>query len=174
MYEFLAIAIFLIILISVISKSKPSEKVDKNKKEYEFYLRKALFTPAEKSFYDVLNLSIDKKYTIFGKVRIADVLNPVKGSGRGALSTITSKHFDFVICDSETLMMLCAIELDDKSHNTEKTKIRDELVNNACSSASFPLIRIPAKKSYAINEINSLLTLYLESTDHEEILIATH
>lgn len=97
-----------------------------------YMIKRTLFSPAERSFFGILKQSLSEHYEIFGKVRIADVLSTKKGldgtSWRISLSKITSKHFDYVLCDKKTLQILAVIELDDKSHNQLKTMERDNFV----------------------------------------------
>tara|TARA_R110002051_G_scaffold325718_2_gene430451 strand:- start:2226 stop:2582 length:357 start_codon:yes stop_codon:yes gene_type:complete len=66
---------------------------------------------------------------------------------------IAAKHFDFVLCDVKTLEVIAAIELDDKSHNTKRAKLSDELKNKAASEANLQLLRFPAKKQYSIETL---------------------
>ena len=79
-----------------------------------------LFTPAERSFLGVLDLAVGKDFRLFGKVRVGDLLAPQTGLNRAnhqvALNKINRKHLDFVLCDPGDLTVLCAIELNDKSH----------------------------------------------------------
>ncbi|SFB90217.1 DUF2726 domain-containing protein [Pseudoalteromonas denitrificans] len=125
----------------------------------------ALFTPAERSFLGVLNHAIDEKTVVFGKVRVADVITPERGATRRkwqiAFNKISAKHFDFILCNKDDLSVLCAIELDDRSHNSKKQKSRDAFLEGACKSASFPLIRVPAKVSYSVVDIREKITSYM-------------
>lgn len=112
-----------------------------------------------------LYIAVDGKASIYGKVRIADVLEPVKGLSRSncriSLNKIAMKHFDFVICNNEDLSIICAIELDDKSHNKKHRVERDVFVNNACESAGFPLIRFKTSSSYRTIELQNKLSSIL-------------
>jgi len=105
---------------------------------------------------------------VFGKVRVADVLKPSKGGARKqwqiAFNKINNKHFDFVLCDKNDLSVLCAIELNDKSHNTKKRKDRDAFLTAACESAMLPLIQIPAQAAYNIDEIRQTLISHLSAS----------
>lgn len=126
--------------------------------EHKYSLRPALLTPAERSFYGVLKSALDDSATIFSKVRVADVLTPSRGlkrnSRQGAFNKISSKHFDFVLCRNNDLTPICAIELNDKSHNSSKRKARDNFLEHACNSASLPLLQITAKRSYSKEELS--------------------
>lgn len=131
---------------------------------------KVLFSPAERSFLGVLNQAIEGNAAVFGKVRVADVIKPVSGLPRNkwqiSFNKISSKHFDFIVCDKQDLSILCAIELDDKSHNSKKRKSRDSFLESACESAELPLIRIPAKATYNIDEIRQTLLTHLSGSNH--------
>ena len=118
-----------------------------------------LFSPAERSFFGILQQAFSEEYVVFGKVRVADILLPEKGLNKSqwqtAFNKISSKHFDFVLCTKDDLKIIAALELDDKSHRSKKAQNRDSLLNNVCESAGFPLVRFPAKKGYQIQEIKS-------------------
>ena len=135
----------------------------------QFTKQKVLFSPAERSFLGVLTRAIEDNGIIFGKVRVADVITPISGLSRNRwqalFNKISGKHFDFVVCDKDDLSILCAIELDDKSHNTKSRKIRDEFLKSACNSANLPLIQIPAKSAYNIDEIRQILITHLSDGD---------
>ena len=122
-----------------------------------YVIRKNLFSPAERSFFGILKQSLSEHYEIFGKVRIADVLLLKKDldgiSWRISLSKITSKHFDYVLCDKRTLQILAVIELDDKSHHQLKTIERDIFVQNICKNSRLPLIRFDVSSDYHIQSV---------------------
>lgn len=120
-----------------------------------------LFSPAERSFFGVLGQAVNDRAVVFGKVRVADVLRPSKGMGRGnwqkAFNRISAKHFDYVICSPDTLSVLAAIELDDKSHSKGKRAERDRFLETACSRAGLPLYRFKATATYNIREVRNVL-----------------
>jgi hypothetical protein len=136
-----------------------SQKSDK----YDYSLKPTLLSRAERSFYGVLLSCIDDSMTVFSKVRVADVLGPKKGYNRKnwqtAFNKISSKHFDFVLCKTDDLSVVCAIELDDKSHRAKKRQARDSFLQQACDSADLSLIRVPAKRSYNKQELAEQLGL---------------
>jgi hypothetical protein len=124
---------------------------------YKYVLNKTLFTPAERSFLGVLDLAVADQYRIFGKVRVADILLPRKGLSKShwqiAFNKVSAKHFDFVLCNKQTLEVIAVIELDDKSHQKAKLQHRDSLIASACATAGLPLVRFVAKSSYQVTEI---------------------
>lgn len=172
--EFIILVIIAIVLF-IIFKTKMKRLSQSVDEQSDFSYRKidVLFTPAERSFLGVLNQAIDEDTIVFGKVRVADVLTPKKGVTRRiwqkAFNKISSKHFDFVLCNKADLSVLCAIELDDSSHNQSKQKERDAFVEGACKSANFPLIRFVAKATYTINDIQKALSQYLPKLQNNAI-----
>ena len=127
--------------------------------EYEF--NKQLFSPAERSFYGVLNQAVQNEAIVFGKVRVVDVLNPSKDQSRSewqkAFNRISSKHFDFVVCAADTLFVRAVVELDDKSHTKGKRADRDRFIEKACETAGLTLHRVKASSAYNVGEIRSML-----------------
>jgi len=131
--------------------------------------RGPLLTPAERSFYGVLQTAItqfnasqsDSHYQLFAKVRIADVVSPDHKRGSKewirAFRKVSQKHFDFVLCDRRTTEVTLAIELDDNSHRRSQTQKRDALVDSVCDMAGLPLKRFSAKQSYRVGEISEQL-----------------
>lgn len=115
-----------------------------------------LFTPAEQRFLAALDASCPSGMRVFGKVRIADVLS-VTATRKKAFwhyfKQISSKHLDFVIVDRASNRILCAIELDDSSHNQAHRIKRDEFVDAACEAAGLPLIRVPVRRTYDRNAL---------------------
>jgi ssDNA-binding Zn-finger/Zn-ribbon topoisomerase 1 len=122
-----------------------------------------------------LNLACDYKAVVLGKVRIADILKPQKGLNRSqwqtAFNKISSKNFDFVICNANDLSVLSVIELDDNSHNRKSSIKRDELVELACKNASLKLHRFKASATYNVNEIRNTIfeTIVPPETESKEV-----
>ncbi len=132
----------------------------------EYTQVKGLLTNAEHSFYKTLVKAKPINSVIFTKVRVADLLKPHSYKNRSewqmAFNKISAKHFDFVICNAETLDVICVIELDDKSHTTAKVKDRDLFLDDACSGAELKLIRFKAQKNYQVDSIrNSIMEVII-------------
>lgn len=119
----------------------------------------SLFTPAEWFFYGSLIQAVEDKFLVFGKVRIADVLNPDHRLGKSdwyrAFNKISSKHFDFVLCDRITQSIVAVVELDDRSHHLPSAVARDSFVNRICKGSGLPLIRFRAASGYRSEVIRS-------------------
>jgi hypothetical protein len=126
---------------------------------FPYQLGKPLFSPAERSFLGVLDQAVGPEHRVFGKIRVADVAAVRPGLGnsarQGALNRIAAKHFDFVVCRASDLAVICAVELDDKSHASRKAQLRDELIANVCAAVGLPLLRFPAQAAYSPQHVRS-------------------
>lgn len=164
-----AIVFFLILGLAANALKKRGASSDY---PYQYQLQKALFTPAERSFYGVLKQAVGDQYDVFGKVRVADVLTPKRGMNRSdwqrAFNKISARHFDFVLCDKASLAVQVVIELDDSSHNKTNRIERDEFVNKAAEGAGLRIIRFPAKATYTIQAIqDTVLPSSASGTQHD-------
>lgn len=152
-----------VIVVSFLLKSFKSEQ------ESTYEKLPVLLTPAERSFFGVLNNVVADYLVVFAKVRVADVLAPQKGMTRSnwqrAFNRISSKHFDFVLCEKDDLSIVCAIELNDKSHSNSQRQQRDKFLREICESANLPLIEFTARKSYRTDEMRDALLLHLKNAD---------
>ena len=120
---------------------------------------RTLFTAAERSFLGVLDQAVGSEYRVFGKVRVADVAIVKAGLGKSArqsaLNRIAYKHIDFVVCRANDLTVVCAVELNDKSHSSQRAQSRDDLLLKVCQAINLPLLTVPAKQAYSLQEIRS-------------------
>ncbi len=138
-----------------------------------------LFSKAERSFFGVLQPAVaaltpalsqgereKAGYLIFAKTRIGDLLWLPKGTeGRQShWNKIQSKHVDFVICSSDEVRPLLAIELDDSSHGAEKRQTRDAFVEEAFKAAGLPLLRVPCKAGYNVTELAAQIRSALQAS----------
>lgn len=127
---------------------------------YEYDAHKNLMSVAELSFFHALNKAVGEEYLIFAKVRIADVLKPKKNmyhrsEWQRAFNLISSKHFDFVLCDPKSLSIIKVVELNDSSHQKPERIRRDNLVYTACMSADLSILMIEAKRTYSIDALRA-------------------
>lgn len=154
---FVYILIFFIAIILLKFFLKIGKRLSIGKVVYEYKPIGFLFSKAEYTFYLVLQQALSDQYDIFAKVRIADVLSPAKGLNRKnwrlAFNSISSKHFDYVLCDKDSSAIAAVIELDDKSHFQRNVKKRDSFVEKACESANLNLFRFRCASDYHVEDI---------------------
>jgi hypothetical protein len=103
---------------------------------------------------------------LMAQVRIADVVSVEGGtkSKKGkrwwnAFKQISSKHVDFVVVNArEGFKIVCAIEIDDSSHNKKDRVIRDKFINNVFHAAGVPLLRcVPGREKGLEQEISKCI-----------------
>lgn len=80
-----------------------------------------------------------------------------KSARQSALNRINRKHIDFVICNPADLSILCAVELDDRSHNRADRKERDQFIDKALDAAGIPILHIKTKAGYTPGELSAAL-----------------
>jgi very-short-patch-repair endonuclease len=121
--------------------------------------RGELLTETERLFYHVLQSAAGDRWTVFGMVRIADLLkvNPDIKKRQSWQNRINAKHIDFVLCNPESLQVEVCVELDDPSHQRPDRIERDEFVNQAFAAAGLPLLRIPTSRRYDAGKLRELL-----------------
>lgn len=156
MWPYIIIAI-ICILIGVTyllrAKAKRSKEDDEpNKAKVQqlpiqgAYQKAWLFSYNEKDAYNKLKPIADELgYTVFAKVRLLDLLEPVKGNPKYKtyFYKIQAKHVDFVLCDKK-LVARYIIELDDDSHDTAERRERDKFVNEVVQSVGYQIIHVRA------------------------------
>jgi hypothetical protein len=163
--EWIIILAIIIVVIALLSKGAV--------KGHEYQTKGPLFTPAERSFLGILDSAVSEKYRIFGKVRVADVMSPKKGMDRKnwqtAFNKISAKHFDYVLCCKDTLKVIAAVELDDKSHKKKSSQVRDKFLESACESANLKLVRFPAKASYKVCEVSEKIENTINPPEQQSV-----
>jgi hypothetical protein len=124
-----------------------------------YYLRKSLFTPAERVFLEVLERAVPAGVRVFGKVRLEDIFGVARGLDQAerlaARNKINRKHVDFLLVKESDLAPLAGIELDDSSHEEEDRRQRDAFVDSAFASAGLPLLHVPVQKAYSLAELKA-------------------
>lgn len=146
------------------------EKVSIDLSKSPFLMTNSLLTKAEMNFYNILKICIDDNKIICPKVRMLDVLwtKTYHVDNKIAyLNKVNRKHFDFIIADKETLKPLIAIELDDKSHEEDERKERDEFVDKLFLNLKFPVLHIKVGYTYDAESIRKQIDLLIGKIDAE-------
>ena len=148
------VAVLVITFIAAILKLKDKTSTG----EIPYQARGALLSPAELSFFRVLQNAVGQLVLVCPKVRLTDILKPTeKQNYQTALNKISRKHVDFVLCDPATTKVLGVVELDDKSHDREDRVARDSFVDNAFSGAGIQIVHFKTSASYSVEEIRQQL-----------------
>lgn len=153
----IVVILFVIIAVALAAlKAKGGAEIEGGKSDV-YYLKKSLFSPAERSFYGVLESINYEGVSIASKVRLADIFGIKKGLERGdrqrALNRISSKHIDFLFIQKGDGKAILGIELNDSSHEEEDRIVRDTFVDTVFASASLPILHISVRQAYDRNAL---------------------
>lgn len=152
----LALFSFAFKLLSADPRNKPDNAESDDTLKHTYRSQGTLLSPAELDAFRRLVRGFQGLAYICPKVRIADILTPEKTSKGGfnnaGFLKISQKHVDFVVI-SFSGDILFALEVDDRSHDTQKGRKRDTFVNAAFESAGVELVRVRANR---LNESDQL------------------
>lgn len=134
-----------------------NEGEDENRR-YRYSRKSDLLSNGELAFFRVLQSAVAGRCLVMVKVNLADLVKVDENVGeqkrfRTAHNQMSQKHVDFVLCDVSTLRPLAVIELDDRSHQIEKNRRRDEVKDRVLETAGLPLLRVRAAASYDVVEL---------------------
>ena len=164
------IALFILyLIIGTVSKNrkqtsipdKPDERPEEKSESLPIqgaYQKDWLFSYNEKDAYQKLRAIADELgYIVFAKVRLLDLLSPVKGNPKYKtyFYKIQAKHADFVLCDTK-LVARAIVELDDSSHDSKKRQERDSFVDEVLTSVGYPVFHVRAITDELKNQISEL------------------
>ncbi|MEO6968276.1 MAG: DUF2726 domain-containing protein [Rhodanobacteraceae bacterium] len=162
---FLIIAILVVVALATVVAGKA--RSSGSSVGFPYRRANALFSAAERSFLGVMVQAAGPEHRVFGKVRVADIAAVKPGlsasARQGALNRVASKHFDFVLCRASDLSVLCAVELNDKSHASEHAQARDAFVVNVCQAINLPLLQVLAQRSYSVTDIRTQLQMVIST-----------
>lgn len=120
--------------------------------------RDDFLSPGESSLYRLLSSYLHGRGSVFPKVRLADVFFVARpNENMSYINRVSQRHVDFLICDARSLRPIAGVELDDSSHSRAHRRESDRFLNEVFTSASLPLVRIPAQGSYTAEEISGFL-----------------
>ena len=152
LWGILGVVILLVVLrVEKLPLTKPPEDAYRPKNY--------LYDQTERQFLGHLVWAVGKHAIIFGKVRLADLLNmnhqlPSK-TKKTAYEKIARLHVDFVLCHKKTTKIICVIELFDPGAKPRAALMRAQLLDRICRQAGIPLLRFPRANKYLSKEIES-------------------
>ncbi len=140
---------------------------------FPYRARPSLVTRNELRFYAALRRAAGTRFAIAVKVRLADIITcPGAAWSMGYGRLIAQKHLDFVLCDPETLRIVLAFEVDDRTHERPDRRLRDLFVDRAMAAAGVPLVRVRAAATYSPRAIERLLSAAPAGTTGQPSMLA--
>lgn len=128
-------------------------------------------SPAERSFFRVLERLVGEEILICPKPSVREVLKvsaEVITERQKYFNWISQKHLDFVLCERRTMRILCAVELDDRSHEQKERRQRDAFLDKAFDTAGVALFHVPCRKNYGERELGELYRFLLRCCPQQE------
>ncbi len=128
--------------------------------------RTDFLSPAETDFYFTLSQELEGEAVLCPKPAIRELLYVTDKAGRHSgtyFNWISQKHVDFVLCDPDTMQPLCAVELDDASHQQRGRRRRDQFMDKAFAAAGLPLFHVPCQRSYSQRDLLPILRCVSQS-----------
>jgi Protein of unknown function (DUF2726) len=161
--SFLVLYVVVILGIRMFKQWISSESSSAKHSDFSYKRKQYFFTRSENEFLGLLQRTLEgRNVIVFPKVRLADVLETT-GSGLAGFNRISQKHVDFLLVSLPNFQPVMAIELDGKSHGSEKQQRRDAVKDQAFNSANLPLVRVPVSRDLSDVMLLSILEPHLKS-----------
>jgi hypothetical protein len=138
------IALFIFALIVAIAIFSGYRRSSAASEPWPFYLKRPLLTQPEQVLYHRLVKALPN-HIVLAQVQVSRVLGVKKGSRFHEWNNrINRLSYDFVICD-KAAAVIAAIELDDKSHESDSRRATDAKKSKATLDAGLKLVRWQVK-----------------------------
>lgn len=118
--------------------------------------KRKILSRGEMAFYHALKAAVRDRYDIYAQIPVWALVDVAGENDKERCSfknQINLKRVDFVLLNPTTLETDTVIELDDRSHQQDKTQERDTFVNAVLARAGIPIIRIAAAMTYNEGEL---------------------
>lgn len=158
-----------VILLPIVLLSKilfdQIESSPKRKPSFTYLPKTHIMTNREENFFKTLCEIFDDKCYIMSQVHLSALLNhKVKGQNwKSAFRHINGKSVDFVLLRRRDLSVLCAVELDDSTHDKQDRIVRDKEVERIFRSVNIPLVRMRSPEHMTKQEIANLFACTINS-----------
>jgi len=123
----------------------------------------SLLTQSELACFNTLRTVAGNEFHIMAKVSLSDIAVVKKGVDQSRLKKATKlgkRHIDFILCNKETLAVICAIELEDAA--TAASGKQETHSADLLEEVGVMVFHLPVKTSYSVPEIQQALTPYLK------------
>lgn len=127
-------------------------------------VKRYFFSRDENAFFRVLTEATrGSSLLVFPNVRLNDLFRITSDGARAAtLGRLRDKHVDFLLVDAaQEYRPVVAIELDGRSHASERQQQRDAVKDVAFRSAGLTLIRLTSR-AYSAAEVRAELGRHLQ------------
>jgi hypothetical protein len=119
-----------------------------------------VFTEAELSLYNLLQMAVQDRYLILAKVPLWSCVS-IEPSGKDRsrlLNHLALKRVDFALIHPGTRHVEQVVQIDDASSDPSHVE-RQRVIESILDAAGIKLVQVRSKKSYTIPELTALLGL---------------
>lgn len=143
---------FILLAVAVFGKHKPATR---NRPLFNYLPKTHIMTRREEDFFETLCKIFGDKCYIVPQVHLSALLDHrVKGQNwKGAFYHINGKSVDYVLLRRRDLSVLCAVELDDVTHDSNNRTNRDVEVERIFKNVNMPLVRLRSPEHMTKQEI---------------------
>jgi hypothetical protein len=138
-------ALFVVALVVAAAIFNGYQRSASGSSQWPFYAKRILSQPEQVLYHRLVEAL--PNHIVLAQVQVSRVLGVKKGSRFHEWNNrINRLSYDFVICD-KTAAVIAAIELDDKSHESERRRDTDAKKSKATADAGLKLVRWHVKLS---------------------------
>jgi hypothetical protein len=126
------------------------------------FVRLPFLSKAEVMFLVALETSVYPEYRVFARVPLRDLILANcenLSSQTRAQNRINFKTVDFVLVDPQRFEVHKVVELDDRTHDDVRRKVRDTFIDDVLGRAGLPIIHCQSKIFYDPASLRSQLNL---------------
>ena len=135
----IVVALVVLVVALFVYLKKQGLLVGKGTGSWPFYVKKPLTQPEQVLYHRLVKALPD--HIVLAQVQVSRVLGVKKGSNFNEWNNrINRLSYDFVVCGKDSTVLV-AIELDDRSHESNRRSATDEKKNKATADAGLRLIR---------------------------------
>lgn len=148
-----------VLLFFIVVLIKVNQKYNSTVDRFPYALKKCFFNASEQQFFNILMNQIDHtRFCVFSKVRLGDFIETTDiGDERwGRWNRIKSRHVDFLIFDLQKSAPVLSIEVDGKSHRSQRAFEADNFKNKLYEAVGLRLERVKVGTDFA-SEITRIL-----------------
>jgi hypothetical protein len=123
----------------------------------------SLLTQPELACFNTLKTVAGNEFYIMAKVSLSDIAVVKKGVNQARLKKAAKqgkRHIDFILCNTETLAVICAIELENAA--TAASGKKESHSADLLEEVGVMVFHMPVKTSYSVPEMQQALTPYLK------------
>jgi len=125
-----------------------------------FERKASVYSEAQVAFYKALQAALAGEFTLLTNIDAVDVLAVVANNNplatQVAVNKVTTKRFDFVVCDKTQLTALCVIDLNSAI---------DAQLKAACESAQLVLVSFNSQASYDAQLLRTKILMVIGFTN---------